>query len=88
MSKVLTKALAQVVANQEKTATKERASTGRMRVRITKDGKYATPTTYHAKVVKTAQEGSLDIKLVSKEKQKEVEEAGFAYVSRRRTDVV
>lgn len=54
-----------------------------IRMRIENAGKYSSVDSYQARVEtkKDFYEGSIDKKYISKSKQKEVQENGFAYVN-------
>ena len=60
------------------------------RVRISNSGKYASSESYEARVEnkKDLYTGSIDKSYISKAKQKEVEENGYAYVNQRHERIV
>jgi hypothetical protein len=73
----ITGALNKVIAKENK----PRKSTGRQRVKIEATGKYSSEESYQATIVATNKVGSLAKSYVSKSKQAEVDNNGFAYVS-------
>jgi len=51
------------------------------RIRITNQGKLYSKDNFAAYIKKTGENGSIEKHYISKEKQKEVEENGFAYIN-------
>lgn len=59
-----------------------------VRIKISNNGKYASEESYQAYIVKDVVTGSISKAYISKAKQKEVDENGFAYVNQRKERIV